>query len=319
MWTSRLKINPATATFVCTGCLVGWTWGDEYLSNLENPWIDPSNPAVPSMGDNLTLIYSYAPFVVHFFTGSSVNEGRFSKIYSPVPRSPAVTNSANSATAELFELSSVTFEFQGGISQPWSNITTEIYQQVGTDSILLGELGNPSFNPTPTQWPWWSSFIDFHPLTYLVLQPSSEYFFSLDVPYNFPPRFAMIFSLSSKYITSTDWRMGITTTHVPVPYTEYLKFPVNATAIQGTNSTSGSGTNSTGVAVSNVCLSAKSDGSSLVLSWPSSTAPAQLYSSPSFESGAWTLVSAQPVVLNENFVVTLPVSGSGSFFRLQAQ
>ena len=288
---------------------------EEYLSNLENRWIDPSNPAVPSIGDNLTLIYPYGPFVVHFFTGSGLDERRYSKMRIGV-LSPALTNSA---AVEHFNLNSVTFEFQGGFSQPWSDIKIEIYRQVGTNSILLGEFGNPSLNPAPTQWPWFSTFIDVYPLTNIVLQPFSEYYLSLSVPYNYPPRFAMFFSLSDKYIAATDWRMGITMTHVPEVFTTYLKFAVNATAIQGTNSTSGLGTNSPGVAVSNIRLSAARVGSNVVLNWPTSTAPAQLYSSPSFESGVWSPVSTQPVVVNDQFVVRLPVSASGSYFRLQAQ
>jgi hypothetical protein len=73
------------------------------------------------------------------------------------------------------------------------------------------------------------------------------------------------------------------------------------------------------VAVSNVRLSAIPVGSNIVLSWPTSTAPAQLYASPSFESGSWSPVSTQAVTVNDNFVVTLPLSASGSFFRLLGQ
>jgi hypothetical protein len=312
-------MKPAKTWITCPAilfCIVASVGcGQEYLSNLGNKWIDPSNPSAASIGDNYTLIGPYGPFVVHFFTGSSLDEGRYPKIYSRVPRAAAT----NSPTVQLFELDSVTFEFQGGFSQPWSDITIEIYQQVGTNNILLGQFGNPSLNLTPTQWRWFSSFIDFHPLTNIVLQPSSEYYVSLSVPYNYPPRFAMFFCLSSKYFTPTDWRMGPTTTHIFMVWTEYLMFAVNATPILGTNSTNGSSTNSMGVAVSSVRVSAKRDGSNIVLSWPTSTAPAQLYSSPSFDSGSWSPVSTQPVMVNDNFVVTLPLSASGLFFRLQAQ
>jgi hypothetical protein len=287
------------------------SWSEEYLSNLGNKWLDPA-----SIGDIEVLDYWYGPFAVYFSTGSGSNHTGFAKIREGVPALPVSTN-----VAEQFQLDSVTFEFLGSPSSPWTNIsmTIQIYQQVGSNSVPVGDLGADTVNPSPTQWPKSTTFIDFHPLTNIVLRPSSDYFVSLSEPPNFPDVFGLLFTFSPHYVTSTDWRMGITTTHVPVPYTEFLKFAVNATAIQGTNSTNGLSTNSTGVAVSNVRLSAKSDGSNIVLSWPSSTATAQLYSSPSFESGSWSPVSAQPVTLNDNLVVTLPLSASGSFFRLQAK
>jgi hypothetical protein len=300
-----------SAILLCSVVVPEWSEAEEYLSNLGNRWTDPV-----SIGDIEPLVSYYGPFIVYFSTGCGLSDTGYAKIREGVPALPVSTN-----VPEHFQLDSVTFEFLGSPTSPWTNIsmTIQIYQQVGSNSVLVGDLGTDTVNHTPTQWPKSTTFIDFHPLTNIVLQPSSEYFVSLSEPANFPDVFGLLFTFSPNYVTSTDWRMGITTTHVPVPYTEYLMFAVNATAIQGTNSTSGLGTNSTGVAVSNIHLSVKRDGSNIILSWPTSTAPAQLYSSPSFESGAWTPVSAQPVVIKENFVVTLPASGSGSYFRLQGQ
>src|SRR3974390_1156754 len=283
---------------------------DEYLSNLGDLWPDPTG-----IGDIHVLFYFYAPFVVHFLTGSALNDPRYAKVRIANPVLPTT----NHITIQQFQLDSVTFEFQGGIVQPWSNITMQVCQQVGSNGVPLGNLGNPSLNPTRTQWPGFSSFIDFHPLTNIVLESSSEYFVSLSVPYNYPADFAMLFTWSTDYVTLTDWRMGETTTHDPWAAGEYLMFAVNATAIVATNSTTSQGTNSTGVAVSNVKLSASMVGSKIVLSWPTSTAAAQVYSSPSFDSGGWSPVSTQPATVNNNFMVTLPMSASGSFFRLQAQ
>jgi len=266
------------------------------------------------MGDIHNLMYPFDPYVAHFFTGSGLKDARYAKMYIGHPTAPAT----NHPTVQKFELDSVTFEFLGGMAEPWSNITIQVCQQVGTNGILLGELGNASLNPTQTQWPGETSFIDFHPLTNIVLESSSEYFVSVSVPYN-SSIFAMLFTQSGTYVTLTDWRMGETTTHNPWAVWEYLKFAVSATLVQGTNSTSGSGTNSTGVAVSNVRLSAGMAGSNIVLSWPASTGASQLYSAPSFESGAWSPVSGQPVIINDRFVMTVPLSGTGAYFRLQGQ
>ena len=260
-----------------------------------------------------SLIYGYDPFIVHFFTGSGFDERRYAKIGTGVPGSP----STNSTTVEHFALNSVTFEFIGGISQPWpwSDITIELYQQGGANSVPLGEFGKPSLNPAPTQWTNYTSFIDSHPLTNILLQPSCEYFVSLSVPYNYPPRFGMVFAVSGEYITSTDWRMGATITHVGLDWTEFLKFAVGATAILRTNSPPQVPTEP----VSNVALSASRVGANIVLSWPTNMAPSQLYQTTSCESGAWVAVPAQPATINDHFVVTLPLFSSGRFFRLQGQ
>ena len=170
------------AIFLCLA-LVGLAEGEEYLSNLGNRWPDPTGT---SMGDFEVLVYGYDPFEVHFFTGSGLNERRYAKMRTGVPGSPLT----NSPTVEHFALNSVTFEFIGGISQPWpwSDITIELHQQGGANSVPLGEFGKPSFNPTQTQWPDYTSFIDFHPLTNILLKPSSEYFVSLSVPFGYSLR-----------------------------------------------------------------------------------------------------------------------------------
>jgi len=106
--------------------------------------------------------------------------------------------------------------------------------------------------------------MDFHPLTNIVLQPSTEYAVSLSVPYNLPPPYlALFFTYSPLFHTPTDWRLGATLTHVPINGTEYLKIAIGADAIVGTNSTSLPVS-----PVSNVSLSATRVGSNIVLSWP---------------------------------------------------
>jgi hypothetical protein len=311
------------ATSLCTVGLASSAWGEEYLSNLGNRFVDPANPTVPpenEIGDDQALISTYEPFAVQFFTGSGFVKWDNARIYSGSALPPAT----NFTTVTQFELGAVTFEFLGGHLQAWSNVNVQLFHQVGKESVLVADLGNPSVDPTPTEWPesvnpsFCTTYVDYHPLREILLQPFAEYWAVLTVADDVWPRFAALFSLSSKYVASTDWRMGETTTHDPWAAGEYLKFAVNAAPILGTNSTSVS-TNSTGVAVSNVRLSASRVGSNIVLSWPTSTAPAQLYASPSFGSGPWSPVSSQPTIIGDNFVVTLPSFGSGSYFRLQAQ
>jgi hypothetical protein len=179
-------------------------------------------------------------------------------------------------------------------------------------NIVLGDLGNQSINPTPTQWPGFTTYFDFHPLTNIVLQPATEYAVSLTVPYNLPPpHLALLFTYSPLFFTPTDWRLGATQTHAPLNGTEYLKIAIGADELVGTNSTSWP--------VSPVTLSASRVGSKIVLSWPASATPSQLYALPGVAPAVWTPVLLPPTVTNDNFEVTLPLSGSACYFRLQAQ
>src|SRR5690348_15885577 len=265
--TPKLLCWPSTVICLTAGLVqVG---AEQYLSNLGNRFVDPANPTMPpenEIGDDQALISAYQPFAVQFFTGSGLVKWDNVRIYSG--------SATNLAGVKLFELSAVTFEFFGGHSQVWSNVNVQLYHQVGKQSVLVADLGNPSVNPTPTEWPesvksnFCTAYVDFHPLKEVLLQPSSEYWAVLTVADYVWPRFAALFSLSSKFVTSTDWRMGITTSHDPWAAGEFLKFAADATPILETNSTNGSSTNSNNVAISNTRLSAIRDGSNIVLSWP---------------------------------------------------
>lgn len=285
---------------VCFLVAGGQTWAEEYLSNLGDLWPDPTGA---SMGDFETLVYPYTPFVVQFFTGSGTNEAK------------QVVSGTNSPTVQAFELTSVTFEFWGAVPQPWGGLTVEVSQQVSSNqSIVLGDLGNQSVNPTPTQWPGYATFFDFHPLTNIVLQPATEYAVSLSVPYNSPPVQALLFTYSPLFFTPTDWQMGATLTGVPLNGTEYLKIAIGADAILSTNSTSQPVS-----PVANVQLSASKIGSNILLSWPASAVPSQLYMLPNGAPSPWVPVLKDPRTTNGNFELTLPLSGSCCYFRLQAQ
>jgi hypothetical protein len=301
----RTLIQTSTIVLCLVGG-IGQSWAEEYLSNLGDLWPDPTGN---TMGDIEVLIGPYGPFVVQFFTGSGTNEMNY------ITMSAAIAT--NSANAEAFNLTSVTFEFLGSPWQPWSNwsnVTIEVSQQVSNQSIVLGQLGNAVVNPTPTQWPTSTTYIDFHPITDIVLQPSSEYSVALSVPFNYPPILGLLFTYSPQFVTPTDWRLGATMTRVPIYGTEYLKIAIGADAIVETNSMSLPVS-----PVSHVSLAVSKAGSKIVLSWPASTIPCQLYAMPSIAPAAWTPVLVEPITNNDNFVVTLPLTGPDCYFRLQAQ
>jgi hypothetical protein len=249
---------------------------------------------------------------VQFFTGARSAETSATELNTA---ETAVAIGTNSVSVAGFELDSVTFEFIWGHAQPWSDANVEVYQGTGDQSILLGQLGNPAVDPMPTQWPesvnpgFCTTHVDYFPLTKIVLQPSSEY--SLVLTEAGSPSLGLLFSLSSNFVTATDWRMGVTTTHDPWAAGEFLKVGIDATAILKTNSLN--------VALSSVRLSATRVGNNLVLSWPTSGPACRLCALPGFQETGWSPISTEPVLTNDSFVVTLPVSGVGCFFRLQAQ
>jgi len=80
-------------------------------------------------------------------------------------------------TGGNFALNSVMLEFEVSRGAPvgeWNNVDVQLYQ----GSLLLGNLGNPVIDPTPTQWPQSSSaggayttFIDFSPFVNITLAP----------------------------------------------------------------------------------------------------------------------------------------------------
>jgi hypothetical protein len=68
----------------------------------------------------------------------------------------------------------------------------------------------------------------------------------------------------------------------------------------------------------NVSLSASKSGGNLTLTWPTTSALVNLVSSPVLGSGAvWTSVNATMTVSGGNYQVTVPLSGSAQYFRLQ--
>ena len=293
----------SSVVLLCFAAGTSQTWGEEYLSNLGDLWPDPTGQTI---GDIEVLTSYYGPFVVEFFTGSGTNATKLA------------TGITNAPRVEAFELTSVTFEFLGSPWQPWSdwsNVTIEVSQQVSSNqSIVLGDLGNAVVNPTPTQWPKSTTYIDFHPITNLVLQPSTEYAFSLSVPYNYPPNLGLLFTYSPLFFTPTDWQLGATLTHVPIYGTEYLKIAIGADAILSTNST-----NPPVSPVANVQLSARRVGRNILLSWPASAVPSQLYAMPNGALSLWIPVLQDPITTNGNFEVSLPLSGWACYFRLQGQ
>lgn len=172
-----------------------------FLSNLGNLWTEGG------IGDIHGLFPGGSPYgsdSVYFTTGSGNN----------------------------FSLNSVTFEFNpSGVSLAEESLSVQLYQQVGFNTSFIGNLGNPVVNPTPTQWPGSTSFIDFSPLGSITLNPLSQYFVVLSMPATSSVDAALLFTLSSTYTTPTDWTLNGTISGNPSAGGEQLVMAVNAAPV----------------------------------------------------------------------------------------
>ena len=65
-------------------------------------------------------------------------------------------------------------------------------------------------------------------------------------------------------------------------------------------------------------LSFSASGTGYNLSWPQWAGNLDLYTSTNLASpSAWTLITNSPVISNNQFILTLPMTNTGQFYRLQ--
>lgn len=266
------------------------TKAEDYLNNLANIFQDGPNPPGTSIGDCENL-YPNGWYAVQFFTGGS------------------------SSNVLSFQLNWVTFELLGNHLLPFADVYVELYQQVGTDSILLGELGSPAIDPRRTEWPEGSSgecttYVDYCPSKPMCLQTNSEYLVTLSTTTFrddiwFP---VLIFTLKTNYVTMGGWQLGSTTaSNVFLDQNEeWLKFAIDVTPTPNPSSSGGISTN--------VPLSITRIGKQCLLSWPVS--PFSLYSIPDLQSPAWTPFPLTPFRTNSELFLTVAPSYSSGYFQL---
>jgi hypothetical protein len=289
-----------------------WRLGaEEVLSNLTNFWPSPW----VSIGDVQALKFC-GPMGPYFVTGGQSGHKRTAEIRAPggagiqgaIPEAIGLTNAAS------FQLNWVTLEFTGPALQPWTDVQVALYEQVGTNSALVGQLGIPAVDPQLTEWPesvnpsFCTTYVDFLPSTEICLQPKTEYLVSV-ATHTPGIDFGVIFTLSSNYVSEADWRQGPTfTTHDPWAAGEFIKFALDVTGNAGPCSSQNT--------LSNISLSATRVGTNLLLSWPAS--PYGLYSSATVAPPAWAPVPDTPLRSDADLVVTLPLTNVSRCFRLQA-
>jgi hypothetical protein len=144
-----------------------------------------------------------------------------------------------------FTLNAVTLELYDDRTlfapNSWTNLSLRLYEALGSQKILLGELGSPTINPTPTQWPIgstgpngpYTTYVDFHPVQGVELGPFMQCLVQISDPPASPSSAGLLFSFSSQYTTPTDWGMNPTVSGSPTGEGngEFLKLAVDATEV----------------------------------------------------------------------------------------
>jgi hypothetical protein len=126
--------------------------------------------------------------------------------------------------ASPYMLNTVTFELING-GNP-SALQVELYALQGSLVHLnpnltpVGQLGNPTADSRPTQWPGYTSFIDFTPSTSTALAPGTYYFIAVNEPVNGDNSNGLTFNFNFSYTISGDWSLP-----GPFSYWTYLGIP----------------------------------------------------------------------------------------------
>lgn len=131
---------------------------------------------------------------------------------------------------ESFYLNFITLESVSASLPEASTISAQLYEEVGSQFVPVGQLGNPVLDPAKTQWPGQTFYLDYAPISPLLLQPSTEYEVVLSEPQNGDDNNALLFSYYTNYASTDGWSI-----HRPSPTTrplgEVLSMAVDASPV----------------------------------------------------------------------------------------
>lgn len=110
--------------------------------------------------------------------------------------------------AAPFTLNQVTLEELGGPGSVQLALYTLQGDPAGVHNpsmTLAGGLGYAAIDPRPTQWPGYTSFIDYTPVTSIVLEPNTFYLIAATEPASGNNNTALTFNFNFSYTVSGDW------------------------------------------------------------------------------------------------------------------
>jgi hypothetical protein len=169
--------------------------------------------------------------------GDLWTEGGIGDIHALFPGgSPYGSDTASFTTGagNKYAINSITLEF---VSGELGTLNIQLFQQNNSGSLLVGSFGNPVVNPTPTQWPGSTTFINFSPAGSIILDPLSQYTVVISDPANSSNDSALLFTKSSDFTSLANWAMNSTISGNPFASGEHLVMAVDATPIPDQSST----------------------------------------------------------------------------------
>lgn len=128
--------------------------------------------------------------------------------------------------ATPYTLNQVTLEELGGPG----TVQLAVYSVQGNPNVagnlaLVGALGDAVVDPQPTQWPGYTSFIDYTPATSMALAPDTSYLIAATEPANGTDGTALTFNFNFSYAVSGDWSVDTSSsawTYLTAPPTNPL-------------------------------------------------------------------------------------------------
>lgn len=109
--------------------------------------------------------------------------------------------------ANPYSLNTVTLEELGGPGTVQLGIYM-VPNALSDNALILnsaGALGNPVVDSRPTQWPTYTSFIDYTPVGSITLAPDSFYLITATEPLNGNNHTALTFNFNYSYNVAADW------------------------------------------------------------------------------------------------------------------
>ncbi|PWU11124.1 MAG: hypothetical protein C5B50_24055 [Verrucomicrobia bacterium] len=143
-----------------------------YLSNLDYPL-----PSGGGIGD-IEGVSSDNEYSAHFTTGAGSS----------------------------YDVTGITLEFYPAAFLPGDLLSIQLSRV--SDGVILGSFGNPAFDPKPSPWPDYSSFVDFSPGAPISLDPSTKYTLAVTC---LPGGSVDIFFTNFSYTNQAGWTMQRTT------------------------------------------------------------------------------------------------------------
>jgi hypothetical protein len=166
-------------------------------------------------------------------------EGGIGDIHGLFP-GDASTVVVRTGTGAGYSLNSVTLEhiFDLPLEQPHLQVRIYKYNHPfpvlpPPDDTLIAALGNPAIDPTHTQWPGETLYVNYFPDSPVILEPNSIYWVVVSMPIDQDDMVSLLYTFSRDHTGLCDWDYFGVGGWTSVNGAEWLKFKVDVDPIDG--------------------------------------------------------------------------------------